>query len=229
MRIQKITSLAIAVAVSSLAFVQCGDGTTAEGRQARAHKKFERVDRETPEMKAKRAEFSERGIAKINQAVQEGKLEQTKADFILKRIAHDNAFKDANPEWTKYFFAKFDGKNKDGKKLDGKKPDGKKFEGKKGEKREGKVKSDRAERPKLSAAELKANYETKYQARIDRISQKVSEGKIDAAHADFILKQMASDKAFKDANPDWAEYGFFGKPHHGKHGGKGGERAKKAN
>jgi outer membrane murein-binding lipoprotein Lpp len=194
------TTIAAAVLASGLVFVQCGDSAADESRQA-VKAKFERVDRETPEMAAKRAQFYQHGIDRLNQAVQSGKLEQAQADFILKQMAHDKAFKDANPEWTKYFF------NFAAKK--GEKKDGKKFEGK-----------AKIDRPKPTSAEMKANWEKFYNMRIEKINEMVSNGKMDKAQADFTLKWMESDKAFKDANPDWAEYGFFGRCFHGPHGKK---------
>jgi hypothetical protein len=218
MKAQRILSLVIAIVVlgSTLVFVQCSDGTT---EQQNRQMKFVKVDRETPEMQAKRAEFYKRGEERINKAVAEGKIEQVKASFLLKAMANDKAFKDANPEWTKYFF----GKKHAGKKVEGKK-DGKKFEGKKdGKKWEGKkdgVKKDRAnkaDRPKLTPAEKKAKYEKFYQKGIEKINQRVKDGKMDTDRAAFMLKWIANDKAFKDANPDWADYSF-GRKFHGKKG-----------
>jgi hypothetical protein len=230
MKIQKITGLAVAAAVmaTSMVFVQCGDGAVQnESRQARA--KIERVDRETPEMQAKRAQFYQTRIGKINQAVQDGKLEQVRADLILKWMAHDNAFKDANPEWTKYLFAgkRFDGKCENGKKFEGKGKDGRKFEGVKGEtigqwKKEGKA---GIERPKREG--VKGNPAEMYQGFVDMINQKVKSGTMEQAHADFMLKWMASNKAFMDANPAWAEAGLMGKGFHGKKNGDKGERGSK--
>jgi hypothetical protein len=216
--------MAAIMVASIFIFAQCSDGKdSGSSRQA----KFVRVDRETPEMQAKRAEFYKRGEERIAQAVASGKMEQPRADYLLKWMASDKAFKDANPEWTKYFFAG-KGKNCEGKK------DGKKFEGKKdgkdwAAKREEwkKNNANKADRPKLSAAEKKAKFSENYQARLDKINQKASEGKIDKDRAAFMLKWMAHDKAFKDANPEWADYGFFGRKFHGKDGAKG-DRAKKA-
>jgi len=224
MKIRKIASTALVAAVmaGSMVFVQCGDGTTTEGRQARPHPKFERVDRETPEMQAKRAEFSERGIAKLNQAVKEGKIEQARADLILKWMAHDNAFKDANPEWTKYFFAHFNGR-KNGQKCEGVQGE-KKAAGAKAE-RPKKDRPEMKDRPKKERPAMKDRPEMKgdpaemYQKFVDGINKKVQEGKIEQDHADFILKWMASNKAFADANPEWKDIGFKG--FHGKKGPKG--------
>ena len=229
MRIQKITSTAIMAVVlaSSMVFIQCSDQEVSNEMQA-MRAQFVKAERETPEMKAKRAEFYQRGIERINARVGEGKMDQAHANFALKQMANVNAFMDNNPEWTKYFPAdrkiegkrdgKFEGK-KDGK-FEGKK-DGKKFEGKK----DGKFEGKKFDHPKMDSAEMKANWEKKYQAGVERINQKAAEGAIEKAHADFLLKWMANDKAFKDANPEWTEYGFM------KGFGKGfghGERAKQA-
>ena len=223
MKTQKIVGLWIAalVLVSGLVFVQCSDGTDVSRQQARM--KFERVDRETPEMIAKRAEFYQKGLERLNKAVAEGKMEQARADYLTKWMANDKAFKDANPEWTKYLFAgkKF-GDKKDGKK-DGKKFDAERVK-KDGVKKEARAKADC---PKMDPTEIKANWEKNYQARIDKFNAKVSEGKIDSARAAFMQKFMENDKAFKDANPEWAEYGFFGKMFNAKHGKKEGAKAKK--
>ena len=238
MKFQKISCVAIAIAVlaSGMVFIQCSDQAAGNDRQS-LRAQFAKAERETPELKAKRAEFYQRGIERINKKVGEGKMDQARAAFALKRMANVHAFMDNNPEWTKYLFAdKKNGKKGEGKKIEGKKKDGKKFEGKK---RDGE-KKDRAkiDRPKKDSAELKANWEKNYQLRIDRINQKAAEGKIEKARADFLLKWMANDKAFKDANPEWAEYGSKGRGFQG-FGGKGegkgrgegkgkGERAKKA-
>jgi hypothetical protein len=246
MRLKKISSVAVAVAIlaSVMVFVQCSEQKDSNEMQS-FRALVAGAELETPEIKAKRAAVHQRGIERINKMVSEGKMDQARADFSLKRMANMQSFMDNNPEWTKYLFAgkKFEGKKdgkKDGKKFEGKK-DGKKFEGKKcgdkkfeGKKRDG-VKKDGAkiERPKKSGAELKASWEKKHQERVDRINQKASEGKMEKAHADFLLKFMANDKAFKDANPEWTEHGFMGKGFRGGNRGEGkgerrGEKAKKA-
>jgi len=213
----RILSLGIAAAVlaSGFVFAQCSDGTDTN-RQARGmHAMFTGADRETPEMQAKRAEFYQAGAKRIADAVASGKMDQAKADYLTKWMENDKTFKDANPEWTKYLIPQ----KRDGKKFEGKK-DKKDWEAKKEA-----FKKDRAEkanRPKPTAAEIKVNYEKFYQARVEKINQSVADGKIEKARADFILKWMANDKAFKDANPEWADYGFFGAPH-GKFGGKNGK------
>ena len=222
MRVQKITGAAIAavVLVSGMVFIQCSDGA-AESTEFRAVRtQFAQAEKETPEMQAKRAEFYQRGIERVKRMASEGKMEQARADFALKSMASTKDFLDANPEWTKYFFAgkNFDG-GKDGKcgdtkgdkKFEGKKFDGKKFEA-----------------PKMDSAELKANWEAMYQRHVDRISQKAGEGKMEQDRADFLLKWMAHDKAFKDANPEWSEFGSFmgrGFGGFGKGFGGGGKKA----
>jgi len=214
--------IAAVVLASAFVFVQCSDGADTNRQMRGMHAMFAGAERETPEMQAKRAEFYKKGAERISQAVAAGKMDQAKAAYLTKWMENDKAFKDANPEWTKYLIPQkgFEGKNGDGKKFDGKK-DRKDWEAKKEAFK--KDRADKADRPKPTSAEMKANHEKFYQVRVERINQNVADGKIDKAHADFILKWMANDKAFKDANPEWAEYGFFGFPQHGRTGKFGGK------
>ncbi|MDR2735214.1 MAG: hypothetical protein LBC99_11400 [Spirochaetota bacterium] len=212
----RILSLII-VLILAFAFAQCSDGTDNANRQIRGmHAMFAGAEKETPEMQAKRAEFYTRGAERISKAVAAGKMDQAKANYLTKWMENDKAFKDANPEWTKYLLQPLHGKKGDGKKFEGKKGDKKDWEAKKEAFK--KAGAEKVDRPKPTSAEIKAKHEGFYQKHVERINKSVADGKMEKAHADFILKWMANDKAFKDANPEWAEYGFFGGPHHGKPG-----------
>ena len=61
-----------------------------------------RPDSETPEMKMKRHKATEFRVEMINLMVKYGKIEKARGDFIIREIANEKAFKDANPEWVKY-------------------------------------------------------------------------------------------------------------------------------
>jgi hypothetical protein len=88
------------VLATSLAFALEGEG---KGKSTRGWNKTAKViERETPEMKVVRHKFYEARIEALKLAVKNGKVEQARADFMLKRMANQQAFKDANPEWTKY-------------------------------------------------------------------------------------------------------------------------------
>jgi len=60
------------------------------------------ADKETPEMKTIRHKQADLRADMIRLAAKDGKMEQAKADFLLKKIASEQVFRDANPEWTKY-------------------------------------------------------------------------------------------------------------------------------
>ncbi|MDR2734406.1 MAG: hypothetical protein LBC99_07180 [Spirochaetota bacterium] len=62
-------------------------------------------------------------------------------------------------------------------------------------------------------AEMKEARTRDYQFQVDMINLMIKNGKMEKAHGDYILKRLAAEKAFKDANPEWVKYGFhFGQP-----------------
>ncbi len=92
-----ITSIALAglLALSGVAMARpAGDKGERKSRPV--------VERETDEMKTLRHKAYDLRVDRIKLAVKDGKIDQARADFILKRMGNEKAFKDANPEWTKY-------------------------------------------------------------------------------------------------------------------------------
>jgi len=65
-------------------------------------KKIERPQSETPEMKAKRHKMHEFRVEMLNLMVKHGKIDKARAEFMIKKMNNEKAFKDANPEWVKY-------------------------------------------------------------------------------------------------------------------------------
>jgi len=92
-----ITTLALAglLAISGMAIARpAGDRGERKTRPV--------VERETDEMKVIRHKAYDLRVERLKLAVKDGKIDQARADFILKRMGNEKAFKDANPEWTKY-------------------------------------------------------------------------------------------------------------------------------
>ena len=92
-----VTTLALAglLAISGMAIARpAGDKGERKSRPV--------VERETDEMKVIRHKAHDLRVDRIKLAVKNGKIDQARADFILKRMANQKAFKDANPEWTKF-------------------------------------------------------------------------------------------------------------------------------
>jgi len=65
-------------------------------------KRIERPQTETPEMKAQRHKRHEFRVEMLNLMVKHGKIEKARAEFMIKKMNNEKAFKDANPEWVKY-------------------------------------------------------------------------------------------------------------------------------
>ena len=96
------TTLALVLGAGMLAAQGTGhrmDGPKDAGKKAQMQK---RPESETPEMKAQRHKATEYRIEMLNLMVKYGKMEKARADFMIKKINNDKAFKDANPEWVKY-------------------------------------------------------------------------------------------------------------------------------
>jgi len=103
----------LCVAVSSLVlgsgalFAQPAPGAAA-GNKAESNKDRKerplRPERETPEMKEARVKAYQSRVDAIKLLVKEGKMEKERGEYLLKFLAVEKAFKDANPEWVKYGF-----------------------------------------------------------------------------------------------------------------------------
>jgi hypothetical protein len=104
MKISRILSIAAGTLVlgSGALFAQAAPGAGKEARGAPGEKRIERPERETAEMREKRARNHQFRVDMINLMVRNGKMEKAHGDYLINRLRNEKAFKDANPEWVKY-------------------------------------------------------------------------------------------------------------------------------
>jgi len=80
--------------------------------------------------------------------------------------------------------------------------------------KEKKPRVERPERPERETAAMKEARAKDFQFRVEMLNLMVKNGKMEKAHADYLISRMRNEKAFKDANPEWVKYEFRPMPAH---------------
>ena len=79
--------------------------------------------------------------------------------------------------------------------------------------KEKKPRAERPERPERETAEMKEARAKEFQFRVEMLNLMAKNGKMEKAHADYLISRLRNEKAFKDANPEWVKYEFHPMPH----------------
>jgi hypothetical protein len=158
-------------------------------------------------------------VSTIRQHASENRTTVEKAEFMIRRIMHRQAFLDANPQWVA--FGK--GPGMQGRQGEGNRPrmrqrsmdtdcdncDKTERKNMRHESRGSRTESAPVER---ETAEMKAVRHARLAAHIARMQAAVADGKVPADRGAFMVASIQSRSAFQDANPEWTQYMPAGRP-----------------